>query len=1146
MEMVEALVTVTATDSERSTKRMQQRLITDLLDDILDVLEPMQAQLQKLAPEKQNQKPAQQQQEFHDYGNNKNMEGNESFDTSSYPTVFGEEEGTGAASDFLPVPGSHSNNAGGPPPAVRSLEADLVALDRQASVSRIYGDLEIDDIGDEAHGPEQRPRDARSHFANVAGRAKSLRDLCEIETIEEEDEMSDSTSRLSVSERSDVDISRSSRKSNASTASDISDRSASVRNIYGDVLEIEERRDPLSMRKKDKASAQAIALRRFSDHDDGSLCSFEEEPLPPLRKASATSPKRDVPQSPAKKDVPPSPAKKSPAKKEDSNRSLHPEEPKEVQSPVSPFDRSVSSRDRAPSLVGRAVSTREIFGEIEIDEGGESDEAKNDDVYGDADIDDSKNNHSYRDGEETDDKSEANSVDFHGDADIEGGKVNNSNRNWEETDDKSEAKSEDLYGDADIDDGNDNNSKQSLQTHSDADAIDDSSVSVVSIDEVEPDIEDTIDDIYDTLSLDGVEETRAIARTTGRATGGEDGWDSDSVGSVSIDNDYDSDSSQEDEQYFHDHARQHLAVLASAMTRVRAATKGTRRYARYQNSILESKRAGPLAVVVKSVAEFDSSETNERKMTMSDESSGDDSSTGSGEQTSNYSGVISSSGDEESLREHPERAKQRSFIIAKAVARWRATNRAAVQYRKFLNAYFSPRSRRGPLTLVEDSESSPVRYGGRNENAASESSESGVYLEEASAGEEPLADSQPSLLGIDDSGGDVGTDDDAEDGPVRPSSTRSGRSPANDARERSAELLDESEGSSIYDDIAEIAGVVGKAAVGSERRSEGIPESKTEDPGDREMQEWEAVAAATQGPASAAATASDNRNIAKMNLDAGESKSNDDPRSGPQGDLIGAVERELIVDHIHDIKAQMRKWEDIFVASSESMKTSSETLLISNESLRSSVFESIEDSHHFAAYLDKMLSQRIEQLEQAIRSQSALVSHNVAMGDHPLEGTLTVLPKTEGSASRLLNPFEDPALIGEMKGDEEEKDAEESRQEMIHDMVVNVTEWKRLQDKLRGTEEVAEAYRKQVLQLRNVLEVKINEGNASLHQVEVLQRKLQEAHDREVQAQKQLRPVTRRVEQVIQEMVELEERSARLQIENGQLREQLWMSQREC
>jgi len=61
--------------------------------------------------------------------------------------------------------------------------------------------------------------------------------------------------------------------------------------------------------------------------------------------------------------------------------------------------------------------------------------------------------------------------------------------------------------------------------------------------------------------------------------------------------------------------------------------------------------------------------------------------------------------------------------------------------------------------------------------------------------------------------------------------------------------------------------------------------------------------------------------------------------------------------------------------------------------------------------------------------------------------------------------------------------------------------------------------------------------------VEVLQRKLHEAHDREVQAQKQLRPVTRRVEQVIEEMVELEERSAKLQIENGQLWEKLWMSQ---
>jgi len=208
-----------------------------------------------------------------------------------------------------------------------------------------------------------------------------------------------------------------------------------------------------------------------------------------------------------------------------------------------------------------------------------------------------------------------------------------------------------------------------------------------------------------------------------------------------------------------------------------------------------------------------------------------------------------------------------------------------------------------------------------------------------------------------------------------------------------------------------------------------------------------------------------------MNLEAGESKSNDDPQSAPRGDLIGTVERELIADHVEDAKAQMRKWEDIFLASSESMKRSSETLLVSNESLGSSVFESIEDSHHFAACLDKMISQRIEQLEDAIRSQSALASQSLPMGDL-LEGPLTIVPKTEGSASRILNPFEDPALIGKMKeGDEEEKDAEESKQEMIHDMVVNVTEWKRLQDKLRGTEEVAEACHKQVLQLRNVLEV---------------------------------------------------------------------------
>ena len=268
------------------------------------------------------------------------------------------------------------------------------------------------------------------------------------------------------------------------------------------------------------------------------------------------------------------------------------------------------------------------------------------------------------------------------------------------------------------------------------------------------------------------------------------------------------------------------------------------------------------------------------------------------------------------------------------------------------------------------------------------------------------------------------------------------------------------------------------------------------------------------------------------------------------------------------MKAQMKSWEEVFLASHSGIQASNDLWKTSNERLHDGIFESIEDSHHFAAYLDKMLSEKIGQLEEAIRSQTLLASHslmNAAVnqgGGSPQRVSSRQQPPdvtpprarsaptspahihwstTRRSSSRSTNPFDENGSNGESKEDSIAGD-----RDMTNSMVVTLTEWKRLQDQLRGTEEVAEAYRKQVLQLRNVLETKINEGNASLHKVEVLKRKLDDAHDREVQAQKQLRPVTRRVEQVIQEMVELEEQSASLQLENGMLREQLWKAQREC
>jgi hypothetical protein len=321
-------------------------------------------------------------------------------------------------------------------------------------------------------------------------------------------------------------------------------------------------------------------------------------------------------------------------------------------------------------------------------------------------------------------------------------------------------------------------------------------------------------------------------------------------------------------------------------------------------------------------------------------------------------------------------------------------------------------------------------------------------------------------------------------------------------------------------------------------------EEMTVDPTDLEMEEWAAVGTPESVPT---------RRAARTSVDSGESK-----------EEAQIVEQVLLVDHIHDIRMQMQNWKEVFLTSSHDLRTSNDTLRLSNdmltatnEKLQTSVQESIEDSHHFAAYLDKMLTERIEQLEITIREQSAAIASQALLAAR--NETVTVLnaagatpPRARSAPASPMHSTWTSSPLGIARMNpfgaaiEEEGKETDAPHEAIASMMVTVTEWKRLQDKLRGTEEVAESYRKQVLQLRNVLEVKINEGNASQHQVEVLQRKLQEAYDREVQAQKQLRPVTRRVEQVIQEMVELEELSSTLQDENGRLREQLWMAQREC
>jgi len=755
----------------------------------------------------------------------------------------------------------------------------------------------------------------------------------------------------------------------------------------------------------------------------------------------------------------------------------------------------------------------------------------------------------------------------------------------------------------------------------------------------------TATDIYDSLSLDGAEGKQAVIAVL------DDSILSPHPNNMCINTDegaegYDSESSGEDEAIFHDTERQHLAVLATALGRIRAATKGAKRYRRYQDSIFEARKDGPLALKVRSVEDYDAGNVHEAKMSASDD---DASSAGEEEVAEQVASVasdnVSNADSDSSMSQNTDgaqdRAKESAIIVATAVAKRRACNRSINPYRGFLRKLFTP-VKRGPLAVIDRSDRSIEKSESNHLSSSSSAFFSQDCLDEhfqrnapqhlknqESNTEDLPADSDRAIAGqpqemregdgiakkyqenlahtsstqrasdelglpttpifaVFDSDGqnmtkveagrrsdlailrstnplvgnyetgfdrvwaNLGSVDATIEGANETESVDS-VPPSRGLHLHDAESVGE-EGACKPDNLPAPARDFQGETVANrpfdessnqlheslqdQQSAEDKPQSEEKaeyDQMDKEIDEWEVIANWRQ------ATADREDKVKSIMLDQESKECEVDKSMAP----------EIVVELLRDVK-------EAILASNASVQASNDTWQKSNEKLCASVFESIEDSHHFAAYLDKLLTEKINQLEEAIRSQwivsqsmASVANHSSPQRGGPQPGATPPRARSAPTspahknwtvASRSFlrsnNSFNETGSI-EYKDDFD-------MQDKVTSMVVTVKEWRRLQDNLRGSAEAAEAYRKQVLQLRNVLEVKINEGNASLHQVEVLQRKVREAHDREIQAQKQLRPVTRRIEQVIEEMVELEEKSASLQLENGKLKEEIWALKREC
>ncbi|CAB9517717.1 expressed unknown protein [Seminavis robusta] len=1298
MDTMESLVQLTATETESSTKAVQERLNQDLLSQIVEAI----ASLPR--PSSNNNKNGN-----NNSGNSNDdsvssldniVAGDESVATSSYPTIYGDEDEDEDGQYQMPNTSSHSSSSEGR--RGRSLGMDLVALDRQSSIRDIYGDIDIDD---DTIAAEENTPDVRDIFA-VSGRGKSLRDMCNIETIEEEDDES--------SQGSDVAT------RNDSSHSDVTARSLSVRHIYGDtgmdidinnsdhatagsMSHLHQSAPVISMTNIGQDTPPVMAKRSISvrtmtssQPDDGTFhdVPFDDIPLDDVPLDDDEEEKadtgREFREPEGRKDRAPSLVARSASRKKDR--------------PPSPVDRLESMRsvnsaqlrkkDTPPSPAGRVVSTRAIYGDAEIDdeaartqhslvyEGAENDDeaerAQHSSMYEDVDIDE----HSSEDGDVDIDEevaqtqhstvSEQPSVFSYDDLDIDVGDYMESDVGRSSAHERSFAsvQSEDLYDNLSIDgvdetrafvDAADAAGESAIPTDASDDESDQLSVSIdgdsVKKDEESAGEEEEDDHLSVSIDGDSVKKDDPSGKEEDKDDLLSVSVDGESV-QISVASGHDSDSSREDEEYFRDHERQHLSVLAHAMSRVRTAQKATRRYEKFQESFFTAQRDGPLALKVKSEGDDDDADDADdggQSVATSDEASGDGSESGSAlGQASDRDGGSSVVPSELSVQSQYDRSKQSAFIIAKAVAKRRAGNRAIRGYRRLLHQKFTPRLIRGPLALVENNSVNEV--GGSSQRSDESASE--VYLEEdrsdpvetsehmttdsfrqvdedfdsiapipvsrhqQSPSTSHVRESNASQLSLAEHFEATNPADEGSSVGVHSTSTilgkESGHSLLEDQRVDDQQGESNHEGESVtsesrvvntarsppflspivqkgmpVDDAFDFQGAPMATStadsdpddlwkvitVNSPRKSPGKgspprsfpheaeaveeegackPENLTKHPSrkrqppefhneeekkagtpDREMKEW----AATASPVAARIAPAVERNMGT-----GETKQ--------EAPLVGSV---LIIEQIDEMKAQMQKWQDVvstasreMALSTDNLRSSNETLTASNESLQTNVQESIEDSHQFAEYIDKVLTERITQLEEVIRTQVAMVSQTL----ESRREQIVVQPATTSSPSRvrtgsappspmsntrtngsppraIVNPF-DAAI--EEGGKEEEIEAKK---------VVSVAEWTRLQDQLRGTAEVAESYRKQVLQLRNVLEVKINEGNASQHQVELLQQKLQEAYDREIQAQKQLRPVTRRVEQVIQEMVQLEEHSASLQIENGLLREQLWMVQRE-
>ena len=1287
MDSVEALVQDTATEIENNTKTVQVRLQQALMDQILDALDPV---IDKILNESRGSR------------------GENSMATEAYSSVYGDEVSEVMIDHTAEMRQAHKTGSRpahhGPPPVYTD---DIVARDRQTSVFNIYGDMDIDDDDEDEDDDDDEIQSgrtgyhhkARGKLGSVIGRGKSLRDLCDINTIEEEDD----------DEWSSYDKSSHTKKSIDDSV--VTARSESARNIYGDAIDTVDK--------------------------------HPEAPPTPVQKSNGTE-EFDTPVTTNRAVFGDAEIEETDETKEKLNSS---------------FTYGEGDSDQNENTPEQSMNASAIYTGVGIDVN--DDNCRKDSVtYEEVEID-----------EEPGDKQQSSSL-------------NSSERSTDQslisqstTESVPDGKDEGAeivggsfdYDDIGIDTGND--SFQAVLA---------------------------ADDIYDELSLDGVDDTKHVSLDE-ESDDSFDSLDSSESGSGSEsanlgtggrysteeENDYESsgyesESSREDEEYFHDYARQHLAVLASAMTRIRHAEKGTSRYSRFKEHIFTSRWQGPLSLRIRS--EFDDEESQSS-------SSYDDESLRNSrgqEDEENYTDEdTTGTGDlsrENSIMDY-ERSKQSARVIAKAIAKYRVTKRAAKDYRRVLWGKFTTK-RRGPLAgadsydegsqssnresesydgssqssynsqqniyndkedykvqipasqgseskpadsedgyqernrdfedVDEDFSSSSSMYGdgsAEHRQAAGTSDEPDVQQQQPQAAEEteispeaeedeiPPMEAASSYVEYEERARRM-YDDDSEDfsdedidyslgnhdarrgqsSPVEPEPVSAGDEsdveeptysevrrvqvpPADptygsDSERGEIDYVAEVQRIAIHSAYVEVREGVfrrvdlspeevfeGDASVQTEvsKRSHGgssyveIPSRKNDlslfrrvdiaakkpdlDESERSASESvdEQLASGESTSRSAAIINSldegascegnqasrpvqavfdeDGDVIRQEELEQREASSTlartqafvePDNTASPEevwrdisehsqredGDIAeplhenvvpqsrfatsqtpvsetpsdeakglqaaatsekemqeweriertgesktadhDAVERVLLLDHIEDIKSQIRQWEEKFLAS--------------NESLAQSVHESIDDSHHFAAYLDKMLTERIGQLEEVIRTQS--LQSSVA-----LTTTASIIEPLPASGSPPRTTRSEPTTPMRSSMDE-------SKDQFLDEMKVTVAEWKRLQDKLRGTEEVAEGYRKQVLQLRNVLEVKINEGNASLHQVEVLQRKLQEAHDRELQAQKQLRPVTKRVEQVIREMVELEESSANLKMENSRLRELLWAAQR--